>query len=261
MKPGWKQNGKKRWLWVGATATLVARLLGEKLAGILCSDRWTAYGEWPMNRRQLCWAHLKRNAGPSARPRPKKARAAWAKYLKIEETRSIDLGNGVKLDLVLIPPGKYKMGSPKSDKDAGENEVQHDVEITKPFYLAATETTQEQYKAVMGENPSRFQNGKNDAPANTTKFPVEEVSWKDAVKFCEKSGVKGMRLPTEGEWEYACRAGTETKYHFGDELGKEKANFDSQRTVDVRSYASNGFGLYDMHGNVREWCKDDCCVN
>jgi hypothetical protein len=142
--------------------------------------------------------------------------------------------------------------------------------ISKPFYLATTETTQEQYQAVMGNNPSAFSaagsfKGMADAP-NTAKFPVDKVLWDDAAAFCGK--IKAQ-LPTEAQWEYACRAGTTTEFHFGDSLNGSQANCDGtkphgsatvgpnlQRTTTVASYAPNSFGLYDMHGNVREWCRD-----
>jgi len=199
---------------------------------------------------------------PFTQAEAKKARSEWATFLKVPETRSLDLGKGVKLDLILIPPGVFKMGSPKGE--AEDDETQHEVEITKAFYMAVHETTQEQYTVVMGANPSAFQNGGLHAEKlvgkDTSKFPAECVSWDAASRFCQKSEVKGMRLPTEAQWEYACRAGTQTKYHFGDEITDKKANFNGGsklgRTEKVGSYPENGFGLFDMHGNVWEWCLD-----
>jgi formylglycine-generating enzyme required for sulfatase activity len=178
------------------------------------------------------------------------------------EAKSVDLGNGVKLELVLIPPGKFKMGSAPTDKDASDHEVQHDVELTKAFYIAIYKTTQQQYQAVTGNNPSYFQKDNKETErvrdTDTSKFPVETVSWKEACQFCENTKEKGMRLPTEAEWEYTCRAGTQTKYYFGDKITIKQANFFAKllRATTVGSYPSNAFGLFDMHGNLHEWCAD-----
>ena len=131
---------------------------------------------------------------------------------------AVDLGNGVKLEMVLIPAGEFLMGSPDSDKDAaGDEKPQHRVRITKPFYLGKYLVTQEQWEAVMGNNPSNFKGPKN---------PVEQVSWDDCQQFLEKLNAKSgprdgkFQLPTEAQWEYACRAGSTTRYCFGDDESK-----------------------------------------
>ena len=156
-----------------------------------------------------------------------------------------DLGKGIKLDLVLIPAGKFKMGDPGAD---------HEVTLTKPFYMGKYEVTQEQYEAVMGINPSIRNKG--------VKLPVTDVSWEDCQDFIKKLNAKtkgGYRLPTEAEWEYACRAGTTTSYSFGHKITPQDANYEDSKigkSVAVGSYKPNAFGLYDMHGNVFEWCED-----
>jgi formylglycine-generating enzyme required for sulfatase activity len=164
------------------------------------------------------------------------------------------------------------MGSPPDEKGRQPVEgPQHEVEISKPFYLGVYEVTQAEYEQVMGTNPSCFSptgNRKEQvAGQDTSRFPVELVSWIDAVKFCkklselpeEKRAGRVYRLPTEAEWEYACRGGASLKpCHFGDSLSSTQANFGGNlgRTTRVGSYPANAFGLCDMHGNVWEWCAD-----
>jgi formylglycine-generating enzyme required for sulfatase activity len=186
-------------------------------------------------------------------PRPAKAR----RYMEV------DVGGGAKMKLVYIEPGKFKMGSPKDEKERWDNELQHDVEITKGFYMGVFEVTQQEYANVIGKTPSHF---KGD------RLPVEKVSWEDAIEFCtrlSKKEGKTVDLPTEAEWEYACRAGSKTVFHYGNSLSSKQANFAGtfpyggadkgpylEKTARVGSYDPNSFGLYDMHGNVWEWCKD-----
>ena len=168
-----------------------------------------------------------------------------------------DLGKGIKLEMVLIPAGKFMMGSPVSEKDRYKHETQHEVTLTKPFYMGKYEVTQEQWELVMGNNPSSKTKG--------AKLPVTDVSWNDCQDFIKKLNAStkgGYRLPYEGEWEYTCRAGTTTAYSVGDSITKNDAKYGTDkgtpadRIVAVGNYKPNGFGLYDMHGNVWEWCED-----
>jgi len=185
---------------------------------------------------------------------------AGDKTIGLPKELTVDLGGGVKLEIVLIPAGEFLMGSPDSDKDSFPFEFvwkpQHRVRITKPFYMGKYLVTQEQWEAVMGNNPSYFKGPKN---------PVEMVSWEDCQKFLkrlnDKVGGGKFQLPTEAQWEYACRAGSKTKYCFGDDerqLG-DYAWHDKiwgGKTHPVGEKKPNAWGLYDMHGNTFEWCQD-----
>ena len=204
------------------------------------------------------------------------------------------------LKLTLIPAGTFRMGSPASEaKRLPIEGPQHTVRISQPFYMSAYEVTQGEYEQVMGTNPSKFSSKLSGQ--GKSKLPVVNVSWYDAIEFCNKlcaqdgfpayytlttaprasgsiqsasvsvAGGKGYRLPTEAEWEYACRANTTTPFHFGSVLNGDnananvnvndpygtttKGNYLKQMTT-VGSYPANSFGLHDMHGNVWEWCCD-----
>jgi formylglycine-generating enzyme required for sulfatase activity len=152
--------------------------------------------------------------------------------------------------MVLIPAGTFMMGSPESEKGRWDIETQHEVTLTKPFYMGKYAVTGEQWEAVMGKNPSEEKGA---------KLPVTDVSWEDCQEFIKKLNAKtngGYRLPTEAEWEYACRAGTTTAYSVGESLTESEANIYGDSIKAVGSYRPNAFGLYDMHGNVWEWCED-----
>jgi formylglycine-generating enzyme required for sulfatase activity len=170
----------------------------------------------------------------------------------------LDLGNLATLELVLIPAGKFMMGSPESDMNRNADEgPQHEVTISRQFYVSKYQVTQAQYQAVMGNNPSYF--------PDDLRRPVECVSWYDAQEFCRKLGQmtgKIVRLPTEAEWEYACRAGTTTQFYTGDKeedlvaaawFGYDKSD---RKTHPVGLKKPNAWGLYDIHGNGWEWCQD-----
>ena len=176
---------------------------------------------------------------------------------------AVELGNHVKLEMVLIPAGEFMMGTAAGEEEVGPTSVfmeqpKHRVRITKPFYLGKFEVTQEQWSAVMRDDPSRFIGPRN---------PVERVTWSECRGFLAKLNAKfgasagEFRLPTEAEWEYACRAGSTTKYCFGDDDDKlaEFAWFGAGldgATHPVGQKTPNAWGLFDMHGNVFEVVAD-----
>ena len=174
------------------------------------------------------------------------------RFTKSFNVNAIDYEKELNLEMVLIPAGTFMMGSPESEDRPWDNETQHKVTLTKPFYLGKFTITQEQWKLVVGNNPSQTKGA---------KLPVTDVSWDDCQDFIKKLNANssgGYRLPTESEWEYACRAGTTTAYSFGDNITPKDANyFDSNtgKTLAGGSYKTNAFGIYDMHGNVHEWCE------
>ena len=174
-----------------------------------------------------------------------------------------NLGNDIKLEIVYTPGGSFIMGSPEDETKRNRSEgPQHQVTL-QPFYMSKYPITQNQYQAIIGNNPSKLKGANR---------PVEKVNWYHATEFCqklsEKTG-KNYRLPSESQWEYACRAGTTTPFYFGETITSELVNYNSNyiygnapkgkypgETTDVGSYPPNAFGLYDMHGNVWEWCQD-----
>jgi len=197
--------------------------------------------------------------------------------------------------MVFIPPGTFTMGSPSNEPARFYLEgPQTDVTISRGFWMGQYEVTQGEYSSVMGDNPSYFTNGQSflgSSPVtNELRHPVESVTWQNTKVYCSKLTAQEQaagrlppagyeyRLPTEAEWEYACRAGTRTAFHYGPALRSGMANFQGEyeyppcggdrfgcenpsglfigRTVEVGSYEPNAWGLYDMHGNVWEWCED-----
>ncbi len=189
--------------------------------------------------------------------------------------------NSIGMKLVRIPAGSFMMGAPIDEGDhAGDEIPQHRVEIKQTFWMGAYEVTQNEYQAIMGANPSHFSPlgagaPKLDGVEDTGIYPVDSVTWDEAMEFCrkltarEREENRTYRLPSEAEWEYACRAGTTTPFAFGNKMSLNEGNFDSrfpygdapprapsEATVPVGRYQPNAFGLYDMHGNVFEWCRD-----
>ena len=231
--------------------------------------------------------------GSSSKSRARSAQRDWADYLGTEVVTT----NSVGMKMVLIPPGEFMMGSPDDEKDRHVAEGPlHSVQIGRPFLLGRYEVTQAQFEELMGFNPSHFNEVEGE---NMARFPVENITWFDAAEYCNRLSKKegrqpyyrlwnvqkngdvitkaevallrtnGYRLPTEAEWEYACRAGTTSPFSWGRTANGRKANMDGsdpygtektgpflRRTSRVGTYRPNNWDLYDMHGNVWEWCQD-----
>jgi len=243
--------------------TTLSKLLGsfEKSYG---ATRFAASRREPISRLRslLVPVHRKWPFSPAEAKRRQRETAA---ALGLPVTKRIDLGAGVTLEMILIPAGEFMMGSPPGE--AGRSRTregsQHRARLTLPFYMGRYEVTQQQWRRLMAANPSRFKGAKN---------PVERISWHDCQEFISRLNElhkSGFRLPTEAEWEYACRAGTATPFHFGETISTDQANYkgtiaygagkkglDRKKTLPVGSFRPNAFGLYDMHGNVYDWCSD-----
>jgi uncharacterized protein (TIGR02996 family) len=184
------------------------------------------------------------------------------------------LVNSVGMRLALVPAGRFLMGSPRSEEGHCSDEgPRHEVHLTRPFWLGVHPISQREYQAITGSNPSVF----SSTYKGSLEHPLDNVSWNDAVEFCErlsalpeeKAAGRVYRLPTEAEWEYACRAGTTTPFFFGPTMTSEQVNYNAQqpyggspkglyrsRTVACGTFPPNAFGLCDLHGNVREWGAD-----
>jgi len=175
--------------------------------------------------------------------------------------------NSIGMEFVLVPSGSFEMGSPLEEPSRYKSEILHRVTLTTPLYMQTTEVTVGQWTNIMGKRLLRQLSGPVDSP-------ITRVSWFDCIEFIEKMNARGegtYRLPTEAEWEYACRAGSAQPFHWGAEAACDRAMFENRkggecvgRSKDVqsdgparvKSYSPNGWGLFDMHGNVWEWCQD-----
>lgn len=185
-----------------------------------------------------------------------------------EDARTKYFTNNIGMKFVWIPPGSFMMGSPKEEVEREPywkaDEKQHGVTLTRGFYMGVHLVTQQEWQVVMRNNPSHFQGEEN--------LPVDGVSWEDCQRFIMKlraSDSRPYRLPTEAEWEYACRAGTATPFHFGETISTDQANYlgdfiyakgergaNRRKTTAVDSFPANAWGLHDMHGNLFQWCQD-----
>ncbi|MCE9568260.1 MAG: SUMF1/EgtB/PvdO family nonheme iron enzyme [Planctomycetes bacterium] len=254
--------------------TELEALLGGIVSEPLEETRWLVLADWlesndDPRRGELIRLHRKLLATccePEAHPERKAWQARVVELIGVGvrlclPQREVVLTDGGLITFSYIPPGTFLMGGNVTD----DEKPVHKVTLTKGFYLGVHPVTQALWKAVMGKAPSHF---KGEAR------PVEQVSWTDCQKFCKKlskslKGLGKVGLPTESEWEYACRAGATSDFHFGDVITTDFANYDGnhvwndspkgkyrETTTDVGSFPANPWGLYDMHGNVWEWCED-----
>jgi formylglycine-generating enzyme len=206
-----------------------------------------------------CGEDTKKPVGDSPESNQASAETPPAKTDSSAEGKAFAIAD-LSMEMLWVKPGTFEMGSPSSEKDRDDDETPHVVTLTQGFYLGKHEVTQSQWEKVMGSKPSKYKGADR---------PVEKVSWLDVTSFCNKLTASertagrlpaGMtyQLPTEAQWEYACRAGTKTSFSFGDSLTSRQANISGGpgETTAVGKYPANGWGFHDMHGNVWEWCAD-----
>jgi uncharacterized protein (TIGR02996 family) len=295
--PG-KYNGRGRPVAVGGRP-VEAAFLATLHAEPNDETTWLALADWLEEDGQADRAELVRLVR-RLRTLPVMSRTRERARLENRVAELLDVGvppvvpevvNSIGMRLALIPPGRFRMGSPDGEAGRGPDEGPlHEVEITWPFYLGIFPLTQDQYQDVMGSNPSYHRSWGGGYLASTERgmawvetenrgaFPVEQVSWEDAMVFCDRLSEQAggtparflYRLPSEAEWEYCCRGGacSSTPFHIGRSLSSSQANFNGDpyggadtgpslgRACRVGCYRPNAFGLYDMHGNVWEWCSD-----
>jgi sulfatase modifying factor 1 len=248
--------------------------LVANFAKVATSSQWMWHGAfpWVYSYAENSWWYMK--AGTDGKFRAwKQSDKKWYSFDEASQSWIVISGQGsqenkagdtftvpdLSLEMLWVTPGTFDMGSPTSEPQ-GSDETQHQVTLTNGFWLSKHEVTQTQWEKVMGSNPSYFKGANR---------PVETVSWNHVISFCEKLTEQeseagrlpaGMayQLPTEAQWEYACRAGTNTVYAFGDGLTSAQANISGGpgETTDVGKYPANAWGFHDMHGNVWEWCAD-----
>jgi uncharacterized protein (TIGR02996 family) len=237
----------------------IVREPGDDLAWLALADRLEEMGQAPRAELLRLTRRLRELPWDDTSGRPDAEKRVVALLAAGVAPANPEMMNATGVAFRLIPPGRFLMGAADGEEEGTRERPRHEVVITRPFWMGVYPVTQGQFEAVMGNNPSYFRKGGDGKSSvrrmKTADFPVESVTWHEAAEF----GVRiGARLPSEAEWEYACRAGSSQPFHTGRALKRTDANIDDRlnRPCPVGLYAPNAHGLHDLHGNVWEWCHD-----
>jgi formylglycine-generating enzyme required for sulfatase activity len=267
-------KASSKWMWHGAFPWVYSHAEGSwwymKAGSSSPLSGWMWHGAfpWVYSHNESAWRYMKSTSTDGKFFAWKQSEKKWYSFNEVRNAWDVLPGQNkagdtytipdLSLEMIWVEPGTFMMGSPDDEEGRSTNETQHEVTLTKGYWLGKYEVTQTQWEKVMNYNPSHFKG---------VDRPVEGLYWTEIEVFCKRLNYReseagrlptGMayHLPTEAQWEYACRAGTTTAYYWGAAIDSSNANYAIGQTFDIGQYAANPWGFFDMHGNVWEWCAD-----